>query len=281
MDESEILVDIKNVYFARQGKGILENINLTLRKDEIVTLIGPNGAGKSTLLEIAIGLQKPDKGEVFQKKSLSVAYVPQKITLDPILPLRVSRLMTLTGKISKDDSLQALSLTKSDHLYNKMVSDLSGGELQRVLLARAIAKKSDLLVLDEPAQGVDYAGQADFYSLIEQVKSQEKCGVLLISHDIHIVMSATDRVICLNGHICCAGQPDTVSTDPAYKALFGDVIPASLAIYNHHHDHEHDLDGSVVSPGAGIGHVHGPDCNHSHGSPHPFETNLTKDKSHG
>lgn len=256
------LIDASDIVFQRDGKSILQNVNLQLFCGEIVTLIGPNGAGKSTLLEIAIGLQKPDSGRVWKKDNLSIAYVPQKLSVDPIMPLTVQRLMQLTRKISETEADAALEKTMALHLKHKMISELSGGELQRVLLARAIAQKADLLVLDEPAQGVDYAGQADLYSLIEKLRDEENCGVLLISHDIHIVMSATDRVICLNGHICCAGQPEHVSNDPAYKALFGENMPTTLAIYNHHHDHEHDLDGSVVGKGESKGHVHGPNCNH-------------------
>ncbi|MTI09637.1 ATP-binding cassette domain-containing protein [Curvivirga aplysinae] len=260
----EVLIEAKGICLAKSGKEILKNADITLRRNEIVTLIGPNGAGKSTLLEIAIGLQKADSGAVRTKKDLSVAYVPQKLAVDPIMPLTVKRLMQLTKKVSQKDATEALQKTKADHLLDEMVSDLSGGEMQRVLLARAISQKADLLVLDEPAQGVDYAGQADFYALIEKVRDEEKCGILLISHDIHIVMSATDHVVCLNGHICCAGKPETVSSDPAYKALFGGNIPNNLAIYNHHHDHEHDLDGTIVAPGESKGHEHGPNCNHSH-----------------
>lgn len=258
----EILIEAKNVSVQKSDKSILKNVDLSIRKNEILTLIGPNGAGKSTLLEVAIGLQRPTTGEVHRKKNLTVAYVPQKVAVDPILPLPVARLMQLTRKISKQQITRALEETKSDHLIDKMVSDLSGGELQRVLLARAISQEADLLVLDEPAQGVDYAGQADLYTLIEKVRDERNCGILLISHDIHIVMAATDKVVCLNGHICCAGHPKAVSSDPAYHAIFGRHAPESLAIYKHQHDHEHDLDGKVVHKGDGIGHIHGPHCDH-------------------
>ncbi len=261
--KQEILVDANNVSLKRSGKFILQNVNLKIHRNEIVTLIGPNGAGKSTLVEIAIGLQKPDTGSVDKPTGLTVAYVPQKIAVDPILPLSVQRLMQLTKKITTIEMNEALEQTKAIHLKEKMVSDLSGGELQRVLIARAIAQKADLLVLDEPAQGVDYAGQAELYVLIEKLRDHGNCGILLISHDIHIVMAATDRVICLNGHICCAGQPETVSNDPAYKALFGNNAPESIAVYNHHHDHEHDLDGSIVHKGDGKGHIHGSHCDHA------------------
>ena len=260
--EHETLIDLSNITFEIKGRKILDQVSLKVNRGEILTLIGPNGAGKSTLVEIALGLQHPTKGSVSRKSDMRVGYVPQKLDIDPVMPLPVHRLMSLTQKASKTEIVHALQEVRADHLFNQSVTDLSGGELQRVALARAMLRRPDLLVLDEPTQGVDYVGEAEIYQLIADLRDQHQCGVVLISHDIHIVMAATDRVICLNNHVCCAGHPETVSQNPEYVALFGNRGAANIGIYTHNHDHDHDIDGTVVAPGHGVGHIHGPGCQH-------------------
>lgn len=194
---------------------------------------------------MALGIVKPDEGTAFRNNALRVGYVPQKIAVDWTLPLVVRRMMTLTGKLSSLEIDAALQSTGAAHLIDKEVSHLSGGEFQRVMLARAIARRPDLLVLDEPAQGVDFSGELALYELISQIRDELGCGVLLISHDLHVVMAATDQVICLNGHVCCKGTPSNVAESAEYKQLFGMRGADALAFYHHHHDHTHLPDGRV------------------------------------
>jgi len=209
------------------------------------SIIGPNGAGKSTLVKILLGLVKPTKGRVWRRQHLTVGYVPQRISLDKTLPMKVGRFLNLaqTSKQARDRALGQLSLA---HLLNQQMAKLSGGELQRVLLARAIARQPDLLVLDEPLQGVDIAGQVKLYRLISSLRDSLNCAILMISHDLHLVMAQTDSVICLNHHICCHGQPESVSQHPEYLRLFGQQTLQDIAVYQHHHDHHHDLRGEAV-----------------------------------
>jgi zinc transport system ATP-binding protein len=206
---------------------------------EIVTIIGPNGAGKSSLLKILLGLEKHDSGALQTNASLRVGYMPQQLQLSPHLPLTVSRFLAL-AKASKNEIGIAAETVAISSLLNQPMQNLSGGEQQRVLLARAILRKPNLLVLDEPVQGVDIAGQAALYRLIGQLRDQLNCGVLMVSHDLHLVMAATDTVVCLNQHICCKGHPDIVSAHPAYLELFGQPLDSALALYTHHHDHTHE-----------------------------------------
>jgi len=226
-------------------KKILENISLSIEEGQIVTLIGPNGAGKTTLVRIALGLVQPDTGSIYHRDSLRIGYMPQRVHVEPTLPLTVSRFLQLANR--KDKALLANTLAdlKIAHLQSQQLTAISGGELQRVLLARALLRKPELLILDEPAQGVDLAGQAELYRLISEISVRNGCGVLMISHDLHLVMSSTDEVICLNHHICCHGRPEHVSNDPAYLDLFGANASQNLAVYTHHHDHEHGIDGDV------------------------------------
>ena len=214
---------------------------------EILTLIGPNGSGKSTTAKMALGIVNPDEGSAHRRKELKVRYVPQRVSIDWTVPLKVRRLMSLTGRVSRNEADEAMSLTGTLHLADSEVRTLSGGEFQRVLLARAIAFKPELLVLDEPVQGVDYNGEIEMYELIRKIRDDLQCGVLLISHDLHIVMAATDRVVCLNGHVCCCGTPKTVASSQEYRDLFGDRAASGLAFYEHHHDHHHFSDGKVIS----------------------------------
>ena len=224
---------------------VLENIDLSIERGQIVTLIGPNGAGKTTLVRIALGLIQADSGSLHRSASLRIGYMPQKVQIEATLPLTVIRFLQLANRNDPQLLLETLQELKISHLGRQQLSAISGGELQRVLLARALLRNPQLLVLDEPAQGVDLAGQAELYQLISEISNQKGCGVLMISHDLHLVMSATDEVICLNHHICCHGKPEHVSTDPAYLDLFGASASQNLAVYTHHHNHEHDITGNI------------------------------------
>ncbi len=235
-DADRPLVEASELVFARQGRTILDRVSLTVAPGEILTLIGPNGAGKTTLVRIVLGLVAPDGGQVHLRPGLRVGYVPQKLAVDPTLPLTVRRFLRLAGRYNEATLRERLAEVGAEHLLEASLGRLSGGEMQRVLLARAILPRPDLLVLDEPVQGVDVRGQRELYELIERLRSRFGCGMLLISHDLHLVMAATDRVICLSGHVCCSGQPEAVSRHPEYLRLFGTGAQA-LAVYTHHHDH--------------------------------------------
>jgi len=241
---NNILVKLNNAGFRVNNKWLVEDVSLQVEKGKIVTLIGPNGSGKSTTAKIALGIYKNIEGNV-KKYTDKVGYVPQKISIDWTLPLRVNDFMVLTENIKHDQIDEALSLTGVIHLKNKNLGNLSGGEFQRVLLARAISKKPDLLVLDEPVQGVDYTGEIALYELIKKISDTLNCGILLISHDLHTVMKATDHVVCLNGHVCCSGSPIDVARNNEYKTLFGDQASQILSVYEHKHDHEHSHEGEI------------------------------------
>ena len=244
MNSDNILVKLNNVGFQQNGKWLVEGVSLKVEKGKIVTLIGPNGSGKSTTAKIALGIYKNIEGRV-EKHTSKVGYVPQKISIDWTLPLRVSDFMILTENIKDNEINEALSLTGVMHLKNKNLGNLSGGEFQRVLLARAISKKPELLVLDEPVQGVDYTGEIALYELIKKISDTLNCGILLISHDLHTVMTATDHVVCLNGHVCCSGSPIDVAKNSEYKTLFGEQASQILSVYEHKHDHEHSDEGRI------------------------------------
>ena len=242
--ENNILVKLNEVGIKQNDKWLVKGVSLVVEKGKIVTLIGPNGSGKSTTAKIALGIYKKIEGQV-EKYTNNVGYVPQKISIDWTLPLRVNDFMLLTESIKDEAVNEALSLTGVVHLKNKNLGNLSGGEFQRVLLARAISKKPDLLVLDEPVQGVDFTGEIALYELIKKISDTLNCGILLISHDLHTVMSATDHVVCLNGHVCCSGTPSDVARNNEYKALFGEQASQTLSIYEHKHDHVHSNDGEI------------------------------------
>jgi zinc transport system ATP-binding protein len=225
---------------------LLSSVDLTVARGEIVSLIGPNGAGKTTLIRALLGVLRPTGGMVLRARGLVVGYVPQRLHLDPVLPLTVERFLTIGLASSRDALAAALGEVGATHLGRAPMHELSGGELQRALLARALLRQPDLLILDEPGQGLDFSGQIEAYRLIEQIRDGRGCGVLLVSHDLHIVMAATDRVLCLNRHVCCSGRPEAVSRHPEYMALFGPHAAAGLAVYAHTHDHAHDLAGEVV-----------------------------------
>jgi zinc transport system ATP-binding protein len=226
---------------------LLSGVDLEVAAGEILSLIGPNGAGKTTLVRVLLGVQSPGGGRIRRRPGLIVGYVPQRLHVDPTLPLAVGRFLSV-GRRWRDRTRtsEALAEVGAAHLERALIAELSGGEFQRVTLARALLRDPDLLILDEPAQGVDFSGQLELYALIERLRDERGCGVLLVSHDLHVVMAATDRVVCLNRHVCCAGQPEAVSRHPEYLNLFGHRAAAGLAIYTHEHDHAHDLTGAVV-----------------------------------
>lgn len=239
------LVQLNNVGISRAQRWLVRNIDLTIQSGQIITLIGPNGSGKSTTAKMVLGILKPDEGKVVRSPHLKVGYVPQAIKMDWTMPLQVDRFMQLTGHIDRKTLMGALGQTGIEHLAHHEMQYLSGGEMQRVMIARAIARKPDLLVLDEPVQGVDFPSQAELYQLIVEVRNTLDCGVLLISHDLNIVMEASDQVLCLNGHICCSGSPTAVAGSAAYQQLFGPSTVSGLALYRHQHDHTHLPDGRV------------------------------------
>jgi len=250
------LVELRNIGKAFRGNDVLVGVDLTILPSQIITLIGPNGAGKTTLVKIVLGLLKPDCGQLQVDSQLRIGYMPQKLQLDATLPITLKRFLAL-AEPNHALCLSALREVGIERLINQPLQSLSGGELQRALLARSILRKPNLLVLDEPVQGVDVAGQESLYRLIGQLRDRLNCAVLMVSHDLHLVMSATDEVICLNQHICCHGHPDQVSTNPAFIELFG----TKTAPYTHHHNHRHNLHGDVIDTNK-LPHQHSSDCQH-------------------
>nr|WP_239547510.1 zinc ABC transporter ATP-binding protein ZnuC [Spongiibacter marinus] len=238
-------MQLEKVSLSLRQQTLLSEIDLNLARREIMTIIGPNGAGKSTLLRIALGLQRPDSGTVTRAPGLRIGYMPQRLSINPLMPISVSRFLRMSQQ-RRCSIKQALSRTGIAHLADRPLHDISGGETQRVLLSRALLAEPELLVLDEPAQGVDITGQTELYELIGELRDQLGCAVLMVSHDLHWVMAQTDTVICLNQHVCCHGHPETVSNDPAYLSLFGRRHAEAIALYQHDHDHRHDMHGEVV-----------------------------------
>lgn len=252
---TSVLIQAEHISYEANSRRILSNVSMTLSKDEVVTIIGPNGAGKTSLLRILIGLTQPSAGKIHYPTALTFGYMPQKLHLNTNMPLPVSSFLNV-GKKAKVLTQSILNELNIEHIYQQSMHKLSGGERQRVLLARALLREPDVLILDEPAQGVDISGQNRLYELINNVRKRHHCAVLMVSHDLHVVMAKTDRVICLNQHICCHGHPDTITSDSAYLSLFGDIDSPALAPYTHHHDHHHDLHGKVVDG------KHSQDCDH-------------------
>jgi zinc transport system ATP-binding protein len=265
LNASNPLVRLQNAGVNRDGRWLVRGVDLKVEGGEIVTLIGPNGSGKSTTAKMALGLLAPDEGQAHRRRDLRVGYVPQKIAVDWTLPLNVKHIMRLTARLSDREIDASLESTGALHLKNAEVLKLSGGEFQRVMIARAMARKPNLLVLDEPVQGVDFSGEVAIYDLIKSIREKLGCGILMISHDLHIVMAATDQVVCLNGHVCCQGTPSTVAESAEYRRLFGPRAAASLAVYEHHHDHTHLPDGRVRhADGTVTDHCHPEDGHHHH-----------------
>ena len=243
------LIRTENLGVSFDRRMVLHGVNFAILPGEIVTIVGPNGSGKSSFLKCLIGAIAPDTGHVIRKAGLTIGYVPQKLHLDQAFPMTVARFLQLAGKSSATERLTELRRVGLPEALNWQMADLSGGQLQRVLLAHALIGKPDLLVLDEAAQGLDQPAVAGFYNLIEAVRQEIHCAVLMVSHDLHVVMAASDRVICLNGHVCCEGTPTVVSEAPEYRRLFGHGTAGALALYQHEHDHSHDHDHA--------GHTHG------------------------
>ena len=240
------LIAVTNLNFRIGETTILHNVDLDISAGEILTLIGPNGAGKTTLVRMLLGLLSPDSGEIRRNGALSIGYLPQAFEVDPSFPLTVRRLLCLTQKPSSEQMEESLEEVGAEGLLDHPVQSLSGGERQRVLLARALLRDPDLLVLDEPIQNVDINGQTELYRLIMKIRDDRGCGVLMISHDLHLVMAFTDFVVCLNRHVCCSGHPEAVSKHPEYLALFGKQAAESLAVYKHRHDHVHGPEGEIL-----------------------------------
>ena len=242
------LIELQNICVTYNQKHVLDHISLTIEQGKITTLIGPNGAGKSTLVKVLLNLLKPHSGVISRAKNLKIGYVPQKLKLNETLPLTVERFLKLAGRFSASEIQQALRLVGAEHILHNDMHQLSGGENQRVLIARALLPRPQLLVLDEPAQGVDVQGQIDLYALINDIRSRFQCAVFMVSHDLHLVMAQTDDVVCLQHHICCSGTPEAITQHPEYLSLFGRQTQENLAFYQHHHNHHHhDLSGNPVS----------------------------------
>lgn len=236
------LIETQNMTVAMGGHIALRHVDFSIDAGEIVTIVGPNGSGKSTLLKALIGAVQPKSGCVVCKPKLRIGYVPQKLHIDPTLPITVQRFLSLPTRRKKQEIDDALDRVGAPDLHNKQMFALSGGQFQRVLLARALLEKPELLILDEPTTGLDQPGSAALYRLIEELRTDLGAAVLMVSHELHVVMSASDRVICLNGHVCCHGAPDIVASAPEYRALFGTGTHGALALYRHDHDHSHDHD---------------------------------------
>lgn len=253
----ETLIKAKDVGVVLDGKSVLHDVTFEIKKGEIVTIIGPNGSGKTTLLRVLLGLQHMHTGSLYVDSNIVIGYMPQRFTINRVLPLTVRRFLRLQGEQVRlralDEVHRVVDRLGIEHLLMQQIHDVSGGELQRVLLARALLMKPDILVLDEPVQGLDIQGQSEFYQLISRLRKEENCSVLSVSHDLHMVMAATDRVVCLNQHVCCEGHPEHVSKHPDYVALFGKEHAQNIAFYTHRHDHAHDaVSGDVIEDENGV-----------------------------
>lgn len=234
------LISVKNLSVQQNRKTVLSDVNMTISTGEIVTIVGPNGSGKSTLIRTIIGALKPTSGSIERNSAVTIGYVPQKLQIDSRLPITVKRFLQLPTRHKTDDISSALNRVGLSNVDNQQLTELSGGQFQRALLARAILMQPNLLILDEPTQGLDQSGAASFYQLINELRTTMGCAILMVSHELHVVMSTSDRVICLNGHVCCHGTPDVVASAPEYRALFGTGTHGALAIYRHQHNHSHD-----------------------------------------
>lgn len=239
---SAALIGTENLNVHHGSRRVLHGVNLSIQPGEIVTLVGPNGSGKSTLLRAMIGALEPSAGRVIRAPDLRIGYVPQALAVDPHLPLTVRRFLSLPRPITNERAALALARAGLPMVGDRQLGDLSGGQRQRILLARALLNDPQLLVLDEPTQGLDQPGSAAFYQQIETIRADTGCAVLMVSHELHVVMAASDRVICLNGHVCCEGHPEHVASAPEYRALFGTGTGGALALYRHEHSHHHHHD---------------------------------------
>lgn len=234
------LIEVQKLIVRVNGQPILSNVDFSINAGEIVTVVGPNGSGKSTLLKALVGAVRPQSGKIKRQPGLRIGYVPQKLHIDPTLPLTVGRFLNLPKHVSTQKARNAMAEAGAENLWDRQMANLSGGQFQRVLLARALLNDPHLLILDEATQGLDQPGSAAFYRQIEQVRQDLGCAVLMVSHELHVVMAASDRVLCLNGHVCCQGKPEQVASAPEYRALFGSGTQGALALYRHDHDHSHE-----------------------------------------
>ncbi len=249
--DTSALISARGLSMKRGSREVLSDIDLDVRRGEIVTLIGPNGAGKTTLVRLLLGIEQPDRGRITKPASTRIGYVPQRFEVDAAIPMTVRSFLGLGANVTKKAIKEALEEAGALKTLDQQLSKLSGGETQRVLIARALLRQPDLLILDEPASGVDFTGEADLYDLIGRLRDRHNLGVLLVSHDLHVVMAKSDRVICLNGHVCCSGKPEDVSQHAAYVRIFGPQAATALGVYRHHHDHQHDLTGETKPLAAG------------------------------
>jgi len=247
--DSTALISARGISLAKGGRPVLEHVDIDIHPREIVTLIGPNGAGKTTLVRLLLGLERPAGGEIRRRRGIVTGYAPQRFDVDKAIPITVDGFLRLGKPSTRADCEKALQEVGAGRLIDRQLSVLSGGELQRVVLARALLRNPDLLVLDEPARGVDFVGEAELYTLIGRIREERGLGVLLVSHDLHVVMAKSDRVVCINRHVCCSGVPHAVAQHPEYVRLFGHAAGA-LAVYHHSHDHAHDLTGAPLPAAA-------------------------------
>ena len=241
----DALISGRDLWFRRGDRDVIAGVDLDVRRGEIVTLIGPNGAGKTTLVKLVLEIEQPDRGEIIRPPSTRIGYVPQRFEVDQAIPMTVQAFLGLGGTASANEIRSALAEVGALRTEHQQLSNLSGGETQRVLIARALLRRPNLLILDEPASGVDFTGEAEFYELVARLRDTHNLGILLVSHDLHVVMARSDRVICLNGHVCCSGEPEHVSQHAEYARIFGPKGAAALSVYRHHHDHAHDLTGET------------------------------------
>jgi zinc transport system ATP-binding protein len=251
--EGDVLISARGLWLKRGERDVIAGVDLDVRRGEIVTLIGPNGAGKTTLVKLLLGIERPDRGQIERAPSTRIGYVPQRFEVDPAIPMTVAGFLALGSDASQAEIGAALEEVGARRSESQQLSKLSGGETQRVLLARALLRKPSLLILDEPVRGVDFTGEAEFYELIGRLRDRHGLGILLVSHDLHVVMAKSNRVICLNGHVCCSGRPEDVSQHAEYARIFGPKGAAALGVYRHQHDHAHDLAGEtkpLADPGA-------------------------------
>ena len=249
---AEALLGARHLSLTKGTRSILDAVDIDLLPGEIVTLIGPNGAGKTSLVRVLLGIEPPTSGSVQRQPDLVVGYVPQRFDIDRAIPMTVERFLMLSGlPFNAEAHAQVLSDVGAGRLGDRQFSELSGGEVQRVLIARALLRKPRLLVLDEPVRGVDFAGEAELYMLISKLRTERGIGVLLVSHDLHVVMAQSDRVICLNRHVCCSGVPSSVAQHPEYSRLFGPQAARALGLYTHVHDHKHSLSGEAEAATTG------------------------------
>ncbi len=240
MTTSQTLISAHNISLNHHGKSVLDNVSFELKQGEFITLIGPNGAGKSSLIKVLLGLIKADSGEIKRSDNIKLGYTPQTFSPNPFIPISVIAFLNLNQKISQDFLHETALLTGIEGLLDLPLKSLSGGELQRVLLTRALLKKPNILILDEPAQNLDVNGQMHLYKLIQDIHQQQGCAVLMVSHDLHRVMKESTQVLCLYRHICCMGQPETIIKDSQFNDLFADQMDELMATYEHHHNHCHE-----------------------------------------